>query len=288
LADEILIVDNTDAVAGVLREILTDEGCDARSHVAPADQAVAAVRDHRPDALLLGLPPRDDAAADALDALRTDPVAREVPVLTLATAPRINAAARASYTVQETIDEPFELEELVDKVFRTLTQPPIQALVGEGTSEGILGQAEPLVARHARSLLLAWADDRRREEPWSSQPAASVADVLGDTPVLVDAIDASLRTAEPAALFDDPVVAERIVRRAADRRAQGVPEPAALAEVTAVRDDLWSMLLRHLPSDLPEADTGRLREALDGAVERILALTLPAYGDEPAARPAAG
>jgi CheY-like chemotaxis protein len=282
LTEQILILDGTDAVAGVVREVLADEGRDARAEVGPPGRAVAAVHEHRPDALVLGLPPLGDAAAEALDALRTDPVARDVPVLTLATTPQINAAARASYNVQETLDEPFEVDDLVEKVARTLAQPPIQALVGQGTAEGILAEAEPLVAQHSRSLLLAWADERLREEPWASQPDASLADVLASTPMLVDAIDASLRADEPTALFDHPAVAERIARRANDRRAQGVPEPAARAEVTAIGDDLWTVLQRHLPAGVAGADAVRLREALDGAVDRITALTLPAYADESA------
>ena len=280
MAEEILIVESTPEIADVLEEVLTDDGYDARAEVAPAEDAVAAVQEHRPDALALALPPHAVAAGEALDALRTDPIAREVPVLTLATDRRINAAARASYTVQETLDKPFDLDEALDKVARTLAQPPVQALVGEGEPLGALAQAEPLVARYAREILLGWAEKRRDQEPWASRPEASTGEILGDTPMLLDAIDASFRRDEPVALFDHPAVAERIVRRGDERRARGVSETGAVAELTAIREDVWAMLIRELPAELPEADAQRLREVLDGAVDRIVALTLAPPADE--------
>jgi CheY-like chemotaxis protein len=279
VADEILIVDSTPEIARVLCEALIDDGYDAQTAVGPASSAVAAARARRPDALAVGLPPDAEQAGAALDALRTDSVTREIPVLTLSAVTQINDAARASYTVRETLDEPFDLDEASATVARTLADPPIQALVGAGAPDPLFARVEPVLAEHARAVLLDWTKSRRAEEPWPSQSDSSLAEVMDGTPTLVDAIDASLRAPEPAALFSQPEVVARIADRARRRRDRGVGRDGAVDELGALRNQLWATLERHLPTDLSGPDADRVRATLDEAMDRIVALTLPAYDE---------
>ena len=279
MAGEILVVDSTPEIARLLCEALIDDGYDAQSAVGPASSAVAAARAHRPDALAVGLPPDAEQAGAALDALRTDAVTREIPVLTLSAVTQINDVARASYTVRETLDEPFDLDEATATVARTLADPPIQALVGAGDPDPLFARVEPVLAEHARTIVLDWTMRRRAEEPWPGRPDSSLAEVMDGTPTLVDAIDASLRAPEPVALFSQPEVVARIADRARRRRDQGVGRDGAVDELGALRDRLWTTLERHLPTDLSDPDADRVRATLDEAMDRIVALTLPAYDE---------
>jgi CheY-like chemotaxis protein len=277
VADEILVVDSTPEIAELVRDTLADEGFDARAAVARAADAIELVRESRPDVLALGLPPDGKAADAALDGLRTDAVGREIPIVAMSAVPTLSEAALASYTVRETLEEPFDIDDLVVAVERALAEPPIQALVGPGAPEGALARAEPLVAEHARAVLRGWAARRRGEEPWAGRPDASTAEVLDRTPDVLDAIDASMRLPEPAVLFDDPTVAARLGQRAARRREQDVPLENAVGELVSLRDDLWSTLAANLPADLQDGDEARVRQCLDDVLERVVALTVPAY-----------
>jgi CheY-like chemotaxis protein len=275
----VLIVEDSPDVASVVQEVLADEGYDAATAVAPRD-VVAEVREQEPDALALGLPPDVDLAGDLLDALRVDPVARRVPVLATSSADAIADAARASYTVQETIRQPFDLDDLLRKVERTLARPPLQASVPDAAPEGVLAQAEPIVAVESRAVLLRWVARLRAEQPWVERADASAADGLDGAAGLVDALDASLRMADPAALLDEhPEAAERVRTLAAERGERGILLPTYVRELTLLRDELWEMLARELPCDLAGGDRAALERAVNGSLDRIVEVAVPALAE---------
>lgn len=275
--ERVLVVESAEETAAVIREVLRDEGYEAPTVVRPAD-VVAEVRATSPDAVALNLPPDPARAGDVLDALRVDPVTRGVPLLATSTANQVVDGAPASYTVQATLRKPFDLDDLVAKVQRTLAEPPIQALVPDAAAEGLLTGAESVLAAGSREMLLRLAERLRSELRWDGQPPEAIGDALGDAPRIVDAVDASLRLPEPAALVEEhPAAAERLLAAAVERNAQGIDEADRAREVALLREELWALIARELPSDAGAKDVERLHRAIDGSLDRIVALTAPAF-----------
>jgi CheY-like chemotaxis protein len=123
---QVLIVEDDPLTGDVIAEVLQDEGLEAPA-IVPSSQAVEAVREHGADLVAVGLPFSPEAGDRVLDALRVDPVAGRVPVLATATFDPTLDAAKASFTVQETLAKPFDLDDLLAKVDRAIARPPLHA-----------------------------------------------------------------------------------------------------------------------------------------------------------------
>ena len=275
--DRVLVVESAEETAEVVQAILADEGYEAPAVVRP-DDVVAEVRAHEPDAVALHLPHDPAEAGELLDALRVDAVAREVPLLATSTLNQVADAAAASYTVQETLRKPFDLDDLVARVERTLARPPIQALVPGAAPDGLEAEAESALAAGSRDMLLRLAERLRAELTWQDGAPATVGALLGDTPRIVDAVDASLRLPEPAALLDEhPAAAQRLLGAAAERRAQGVDGAGRGHELAVLREELWALIARELPTDALVEEVEAVQRAVNGSLDRIVALTAPVF-----------
>jgi CheY-like chemotaxis protein len=290
--ERILVVDGARDVAAVLQKVLTEEGYEAPTVVNPAD-VVGEVCEHAPDAVALHLPPSADEAGAVLDAIRVDPATRGVPVLATSTVDAVADAAKASYNVQETLGRPFDLDDLLAKLERTLSRPPVQALVPDSAAEGVVADAEAALAAGSRVMLLRLAERLRASFAPDGRRAPEVGELLGDAPTVVDALDASLRLPEPAALLDEhPAAAERLLSDAAERAAQGADGAAHARELALLREEVWALLSRELPREAGAAEVAELERVVNASLDRIEALTRRAYDQEsrpsPGARGAGG
>ena len=286
MPERVLVLESSPEVAFVMEQTLSDEGYEVPV-VVDAPDAVAEVRTHAPDAVALDLPADAGKAGLVLDALRVDPATRSVPLLATSCADAVADAAAASYTVESTLRKPFDLEDLVARVERTLQQPPLQHLVPGEPAQPVLGSAESVVAAGSRAMLLQWVQRLRMETQWGERPDASVGDMLCGAPTIVDAMGASLRLPEPETMLDEhPAAADRLLATAQERSVLGIERPEYLREVALLREELWNMLSRELPPGAAPEDLRTVRQAVDASLDRILQLTAPVFNGPTSADPA--
>ncbi len=109
----ILIVEDDDATAECLTDLLRAEGYDTQALSMPG--SVEAVRRVQPDLILLDLVFPDSKGEDLLHALRRDHELGGLPVVLLSAVPHL-AELAAKLPVQGHVSKPFELDPLLQMV----------------------------------------------------------------------------------------------------------------------------------------------------------------------------
>ena len=109
----ILIVEDDEATAECLTDLLRSEGYDTQTLSMP--DTIEAVREARPDLILLDLVFPDSKGEDLLGAVRRDREFGGLPVVLLSAVPQLSAMA-ARLPVQGYVSKPFELDDLLRTV----------------------------------------------------------------------------------------------------------------------------------------------------------------------------
>jgi CheY-like chemotaxis protein len=272
---QVLIAEHDQSTRAVKTEILRDEGFAAASTDRPQD-VVAEVRAQQPDLVVVGLPPRPADAMRVLDDLREDPVAVAVPELTTATFQPADAA-KASFTVQEAIEKPFDLDDLVARVQSALERPPLHAdLPSDAEPEGPRADAERVLAQGSRQALLRFADRLRQDPTWQGLADANLADVLGAAPTVVEAVDVAMHYPEPTDLLEEhPTAAARLRAHADGRLAQGLPVEALVREYDLLREELQSLLADGLSEKVDSEGVLAIARLVDDVLDQIQAASVP-------------
>lgn len=277
-----VIVVEDDALTGqVVAEVLTDEGLETLA-VVPSSQALDAVHEHSADLVTVGLPFSPGDAGRVLDELRVDPVAGRLPVLATATFDPTLEAAKASYTVQETLAKPFDVEDLLARVRRALARPPLHAgLPADAVPEGARADAERAIAEGSRTALLRFAEQLRQDPVWRSRADTKLPDVLGAAPSVVEAVDAALHYEEPSELLDThPTAADRVREHGEQRRDQGVPLDGLVREYELLRGELQALLTSGV-LDVDAEQVALLRHEVDEALGQMMEAGTAAFGTAP-------
>lgn len=115
-SSRILVVDDDAQIRGLLRRLLTSAGY-AVEECATAEEALAGIRADPPDLVFLDLNLPDRSGHEVLEAIRSDPATRLLPVVMLTgqatTAEKMRAQAEG---VTDFVAKPFSLEELLPRV----------------------------------------------------------------------------------------------------------------------------------------------------------------------------
>lgn len=120
----ILIVEDDDATAECLADLLRAEGYDTRVLATPT--AVDAVRRTQPDLMLLDLVFPDSKGEDLLRDVRGDHELGDLPVILISAVPHL-ADMAARLPVQGYVTKPFELDMLLQTVGSAVRRPNLQA-----------------------------------------------------------------------------------------------------------------------------------------------------------------
>jgi CheY-like chemotaxis protein len=241
----------------------------------------------QPDLVILDLYPLADNPYWILDELRANPATQAVPVLAASTMETLAEKALASYNVRVTLEKPFGLEDFLAKVREALNQPPLHADVPKRVETApldLVEQAAGVVARYSRGTLFRWVQRLRQEPPWKDRQDLDLGKVLNDVPVLVEALSIALqyRSADEM-LSHQPEIAERVRRHAELRKRQGFSLSGLIREYDLLRDELLAMLELHLPTEIHAADLFTVVRLVNGTLDRIMEITIPAYASAPEA-----
>lgn len=274
----ILIVEADRELGELYSLVLRDEGY-RTEQIAASPEAIDVTREKRPDLVILDIPVVGSHQYDLLDALRADEAARRVPVLVITTSPSAAEASIASYNVRGAITKPFDLEELLVKTRDALKQPTIHAEVPSDVQpHGLLARAEKILAGHSRDALFRWVQRLRQESPWREKDDLRLSDVLDSVPVLVEALAGAMQYGDPGTFFTHhPSANDRVRNHAAVRRGQGISLGALVREYGILRDELWQMFWQYLPEHISKDDGAQLQKAVDGTLDHIVQVTIPAY-----------
>jgi DNA-binding response OmpR family regulator len=120
----VLVVEDDDATAELLTDLLHAEGYDARTLSTP--KGVDAVRCARPDLILLDLIFPDSKGEDLLLDLRRTADLSDLPVVLLSAMPHL-ADAAAQLPVQGYVSKPFDMDHLLCTIGRLLWRPAAEA-----------------------------------------------------------------------------------------------------------------------------------------------------------------
>ncbi len=276
----VLVCVRDQAMSEFLLEAVADEGfaVEALPWSLDAGHVVNDVRAHQTHLLLFEIWEGERAFA-VLDALRAEPATARVPVVVLSTSAEDAERARASYTVREMVVAPFDLDDLLAAIRRALDAPPLHAeLPSDAEPPGGLAAAERLLATRSRDVLFRWVQRVRQEPSWASRADLSLAEVLNTMPLAVEALDAALHARDPSQFFAaHPDALERLREHAGTRRRQGVGLVEMVREYALLRNEVWALFRRALPSQVQTADVLALEEAINLTLDRIVEATIDAY-----------
>jgi putative two-component system response regulator len=142
----ILIVDDDEQVRGLLRRVLAAAGYSIEE-LSSAEDALARIREDPPDLVLLDLNLPDKSGHEVLEAVRSEPATRLLPVVMITGAASTAERLRAqSVGVTDFLTKPFSSEELLPRV-RALVLLKRFADEHEHTEKVILMLAKTIDAR---------------------------------------------------------------------------------------------------------------------------------------------
>ena len=276
----VLIVEHDEDMAELLEVVLRQEGFVPETRVVGPDEVVPACA-LPPALIIVDLPnQRPDEESPLLDDLRVSPTCRGVPVLALASQDAVADAAYASYNVTATLTKPFDIEDLTAKVNEALRRPPLHASVPtEAPPEGILAEAEAILARHSRNAIFRWIRRLQTTEPWSTKKELRLPELLDSVPVLVEALDLALHYGSADEVFEKhPEVARRAAHHAWLRHSQGIDLRSIIREYSLLREELWDTLADHFGHDLRPENVRTLSKVINGTVDKIVEVAVPTWG----------
>lgn len=208
-------------ITHIIVTVLEDEGFAVFSTVKPLvtvqpQEVVQEVRQHRPDLLLLALGWDENAAFATLDALRADDITEHVPIVALSTEQQLVEKALASYNVRESLEKPFEIDTLVQKVRYALEEPTIHATMPVVTDDGgAMTLARRILQERSREALLRWVLRLRQREPWEDRPDLRLSEVLDNMPLAMEATEVALHYRDADRFFAErPEAVERVRQHA--------------------------------------------------------------------------
>lgn len=114
----VVVVDDDGVIRDLLDFVISEVGCEVHQ-CATGNEALAAVRDHRPALVLLDLGLPDISGLEVLSSLRAEGI--EVPVIAMSGDPG-EASESVRLGAAEFIDKPLDLDELAETVRSYLPQ----------------------------------------------------------------------------------------------------------------------------------------------------------------------
>jgi DNA-binding response OmpR family regulator len=279
----VLVIENDRDLADLLEIVLRQDGYVAEAHTVDAENTgpFCALR---PNLVIVDLPNKlPEEGSPLLDALRLDSICRGVPVLAMAGQDAVADAAYANYNVAATLTKPFDIEDLIAKIDEALGRPPLHANVQPAARpQGILAEAEAIVARYSRSAIFRWVRRLQTTEPWAGKRELRLPDLLDGVPVLVEAVVLALHYGDVDEVFEHhPEVTDRAVHHAWLRHNQGIDLRSLIREYSLLREELWRTLSDHVGHALEPEDALTLTTLINGVLDRILQVAVPTRGTPP-------
>jgi DNA-binding response OmpR family regulator len=276
----IVIIEYDQDMADLLETVLRGEGYSVESHVAGPGE-VASLRVSQPPSLIIvdvpGKNPEEESPL--LDAVRVSPAFRTVPVLAIASQSVVADAAIASYNVKAALAKPFDLDDLFAKVREALGQPPALAAMPPTTPpEGILAEAESILARYSREATFRWVRRLQTTKPWSGRRELKLSGLLDSVPVLVEAVDAALTFGDVETIVrSHPDFSSRAGHHARLRKDQGFELTDLIHEYSMLREELWRILSEHLDHSVAPHDVLTLSSLINGTLDRAIEVAIPVW-----------
>ncbi len=141
-----------------------------------------------------------------------------------------------------------------------------------------MSQAAQIVARHSRDALFRWVQRLRQEPPWQNRQDLALSEVFDNVSVLVEALNVALQYRDAEQIFSRvPDSVHRVQEHATLRKRQGFSLEEVMHEYSLLRDELLTMLERHLPEATSTAELFNVVRLLNRTVDRITEITVPAY-----------
>jgi CheY-like chemotaxis protein len=276
--ERILIVEHDPEMAQLLSTVLDSTGHETE-WLLRGEVTLAEVRQRSPDLLLVDLLPGQRDGYDLLDQLRSDAGTSPIPVVAMTTDRSLGEGALASYNVRAALTKPIDMADLMDAVQHALNMPPLPAVSAVAhPTDGLLMEAERILAEHSREALFRWVQRLQLESPWKGRRDLGLRELLDSVPILVEALTAGLRHGDPHEFFErNPDLIDRVRSHALTRRGQGIPLAAVVREYTLLRREIWRLFRRYLPEQLATEDVLVLEEAANLSLDRIIEATIPAY-----------
>ena len=116
---QILVVDDEQLIREVIADILKDEGYDVLL-ASGGRKMIRFLETERPDMVLLDIMMPDGNGREALQHMRSQPNLREIPVIVITTGVGGKPAVEGA---TEVLEKPFDLEQLLTAVMKTIGPP---------------------------------------------------------------------------------------------------------------------------------------------------------------------
>jgi CheY-like chemotaxis protein len=276
----VLVIEHSEELADLACWGLETGGHEAEG-IHDGANLLSEVRTRQPNLLLLDLISGDSVGGfRLLDGLRIDRATSHIPVVVMVSEEAVGGRALASYNVRATVLKPYDLPQLLAKVQEALQLPAIPPAppTSRDDGEGILGQAQRILAEHSPETLFEWIQRLQEEEPWKHRRGLRLAGFIDYVPTLVEAISSALLYRDPEEFFrHHPDALERARLHAVIRRKQAIPLAAVIREFTLLRNEIWKTLCRFLPGKVSIDDVLALQVAVNLTLDRIIEITVPAY-----------
>ncbi|MCK9486897.1 MAG: response regulator [Dehalococcoidia bacterium] len=275
----ILLVEYSRELGHLYRFTLADEGFQVSLALAP-DDLLASVRAYRPDLLILDLPPPEERALAVLDALRSDDVARMVPVIALTTQDQLADVAWASYNVVRTFAKPFDLDDFVEAAREHSAEPGMLATVRAPRPHGgdARDLAEHILAARSRHIVFRWVQRVRTRPPWRDRPDLTLESLIDYAPRVLELVDVRLHYDSDEEFFAlHPHALDRAEQHARLRMQQEISVTAAVYEYTLLREEVWVELREHFPAEVDADGLFEVERAINRTVDAILVATMRSY-----------
>jgi hypothetical protein len=212
--------------------------------------------------------------------MRIDRATSHIPVVVMVSDEEVGGRALSSYNVRASVLKPFDLPQFLAKVQEALQLPAILPTLplNRAEGDGILGQAQRILAEHSPEALFEWIQRLQGEEPWKYRRGLRLAGFIDYVPTLVEAVSAALLYRDPEEFFrHHPDALERARLHAVIRRKQAIPLAAVIREYTLLRNEIWKILCRFLPGEISIDEVLALQVAVNLTLDRIIETTIPAY-----------
>lgn len=277
-APRVLLVEHEMNLGRLFRSVLEDEGFEVELILSPED-LIEEVRRSRPALMVLDLLPPSDAALERLDALRTDDVARTVPIIGLTTVDAVYHEGVSSYNVRAVLQKPFELDDFIEAVREHSSSPSLLARVEAPRPDGddFLSYAEHVLANRSRQIVFRWMQRIRTQSPWRERNLETQ-DLIDYAPRILQLIDVRLHYSSHEEFFEHhPEALERAADHARMRMSQDIGLVPATAEYVMLREEIWRQFRtdEQVGSDLPSFLDAE--SAINGTLDAVIVATMTAY-----------